>query len=255
MRFVRPALVVEGRKVLATLEHKPWAAGDDGAWIAAFPWKDAAAPDAGTVTLAVAPSVEVALDGEAPPAAEAPAEAEAEVPAPGPVGAAGEIRPLRDELRMLERRLDEMRDELHETRAIAAEREARCRELERAASRERHATDEAGAGAGEIMRSQAMALLDRDRAVAQLEEAVVDREAAVRTHKRMQAQRDEARRQRDDVLLAHRELQEQRSGERGTAREDGVTTYDMWVMRVLGGVAALAFVSLLVMILKALFAI
>jgi hypothetical protein len=105
------------------------------------------------------------------------------------------------------------------------------------------------------MRSQAMALLDRDRAVAQLEEAVVDREAAVRTHKRMQAQRDEARRQRDDVLLAHRELQEQRSGERGTAREDGVTTYDMWVMRVLGGVAALAFVSLLVMILKALFAI
>ena len=38
MRFVRPALVVDGRQVLATLEHKPWAADGDGAWTAAFPW-------------------------------------------------------------------------------------------------------------------------------------------------------------------------------------------------------------------------
>ena len=30
MRFVRPALLVDGRKMLATLEHKPWAVGSDG---------------------------------------------------------------------------------------------------------------------------------------------------------------------------------------------------------------------------------
>ncbi|MEA2220263.1 MAG: hypothetical protein QOJ35_2889, partial [Solirubrobacteraceae bacterium] len=37
------------------------------------------------------------------------------------------------------------------------------------------------------------------------------------------------------------------------AREQRVTKWDMWVIRVLGTVAALSFISLLVMILKAFF--
>ena len=36
-------------------------------------------------------------------------------------------------------------------------------------------------------------------------------------------------------------------------RGAGVTPYDMWAIRILGSVAALAFISLLVMILKAFF--
>ena len=36
-------------------------------------------------------------------------------------------------------------------------------------------------------------------------------------------------------------------------RDGGVTSYDMWVIRILGSVAAVAFISLLVMILKAFF--
>jgi hypothetical protein len=36
-------------------------------------------------------------------------------------------------------------------------------------------------------------------------------------------------------------------------REHVVTRYDMWAVRILGSVAALAFISLLVMILKAFF--
>ena len=236
-----------------------------------------------------------------------------------------------------------MREELHETRAIAAEREARCRELERAASRERRAAEQAEAGSDELVRAQAMAVLDRDRAVQQLAEAVADREAAVRTRARMQvqhdealaqraaaqaqrdeaiAERDEARRQRDEVLLAHRALQEQLKGEWASSeraqppppatvpvralapaaapvtapeepptavlrpsgharagseqpsgvrvipatrtvgahlhraqreRDHGVTRFDMWAIRILGSVAAVAFISLLVMILKAFF--
>ena len=39
MRFVRPALVVDGRRVLATLEHKPWAARPTAAGPRRFPWK------------------------------------------------------------------------------------------------------------------------------------------------------------------------------------------------------------------------
>lgn len=336
MRFVRPALIVEGRKLLATLEHKPWAIGPDDRWMAAFAWEGGAPPDLSGVILAVAPSIEVPLDRESapppPPAAEAMALAPAAEPPPAPVAQAGQ--PLRDELRALEGRLDAVREELHEARAIAAEREARCRELEQAAARERRAAEQAGdaraARALEseraridddaLVRAHAIAVRDRDRAVAQHEEAVVDREAAVRTRRRMEAQRDEAlaqrdaaqaqreqaaserdeaRSQRDEILLAYRTLEQQLKSDRASSqraqppegprerpvgsgasrteapsgvrvvpgarkvaahlhrgereRERGVTKYDMWMIRILGSVAALAFISLLVMILKAFF--
>ncbi|MEA2220500.1 MAG: hypothetical protein QOJ35_3126, partial [Solirubrobacteraceae bacterium] len=316
MRFVRPALIVDDRQVLATLEHKPWAAEPDGAWVAAFPWKQPRV-DVGGVTLAVAPSVEVPLDREAqppaprptraaepaptappvppaprparaaeaaqptappvplaprparaaeptpepappaplaprsaraaetapspaPPAPLAPRPTRASEPAPEPAPPSEEAapqtrvrelrEPLRDELAAVERRLDDVRDELHEARAIAAERASRCRELERLVAGERQAARQAQATDDELVRSHAMAVLDRDRALAQLEEAVGAREAAVRARKRSEAQRDEglargeaaearrdealaerdeARRQRDDVLLGYSTLQAQ----------------------------------------------
>jgi hypothetical protein len=325
VRFVRPGLVVDGRRVLATLEHKPWAVRDDGAWIAAFPWERGL--DVGGVTLVVAPSVEVPLDRELDPPAPVLREV-AIIPAAPP-------EPLRDELRSIERELDATHAELRDAQAQAAEREARCRELEQAVARERHTTSAAQVADDELLRAHAMAILDRDRALAQLAEAVDDREAAVRARTRMErqrdeavavreaagarrdealAERDEARRQRDELLLAHQALQAQlTSALAETARTEalpslepgrteplpsleparreplpslepartdapigvrtipaartiaaslhrsqrergaGVTRYDMWAIRILGSVAALAFISLLVMILKAFF--
>ena len=42
-RFVRPVLTLRvaggRRRLLAVLEHKPWAADEGAAWIAAFPWE------------------------------------------------------------------------------------------------------------------------------------------------------------------------------------------------------------------------
>ena len=42
-RFVRPVLTVQvaggRRRLLAVLDHKPWAADEGAAWIAAFPWE------------------------------------------------------------------------------------------------------------------------------------------------------------------------------------------------------------------------
>src|SRR3954465_11695219 len=42
-RFMRPALIVEAgddrRRMLALLEHKPWAADEGEEWVAAFPWQ------------------------------------------------------------------------------------------------------------------------------------------------------------------------------------------------------------------------
>jgi hypothetical protein len=406
LRFLRPALVVKGRKVLATLEHKPWATSSDGAWTAAFPWKEGAELDVGEVTLVVAPSVAVPLDREA---------VDDEVASPGtePVDLPDPRQPLHDELHALERQLAELREALaaaaeHEARerqleraaagereaqlerAVAGEREAqverapageRAAQLERAvagereavgeraaqfergvageraavgereaqlelgAAGEREALEEATAGgrrgpgaaqiAGdELVRAHAMAVLDRDRAHAQREEAVVDREAAVRARTRMEAERDEAlaqreaaqaqreeaiaqrddaRRERDEFLLAHRALQGQRTSgwaraermqppavtdapppaadeptrplpapepprtirgdrvqeplgvrralgtdlrtQRERDRDAGFTEFGMWAIRVLAGVAAVTFIWLLVMILRAFFGI
>ncbi len=306
VRFVRPGLVVDGRRVLATLEHKPWAAGTDGGWIAAFPWKRGL--DMAGVSLVVAPSVEVPLDREAA----VPSSETADGLVSAPLAVVEE--PLRDELAGIEHQLDAMHAELREARAHAAEREERCRELEQAVAHERQAADAAQDADDEFVRSHAMAVLDRDRAMAQHAAAVGDREAAVRARKRMErqrddavaaaeaaearrsealAERDEARKQRDELLLAHQALQAQvkrewvqeaapaavpeRSADPGREqpigvrtipaarkvagslhrsqreREHVVTRWDMWAVRILGSIAALAFISLLLMILKAFF--
>ena len=59
-RFVRPVLVVqagdEQRRMLALLEHKPWAADDGEEWIAAFPWEGPPL-ELTAAELAVAPSL------------------------------------------------------------------------------------------------------------------------------------------------------------------------------------------------------
>lgn len=78
MRFVRPTLLADDRRILATLEHKPWAPSNGAPWTAAFPWTGGVAVDADSLALVVAPKVIVPL-GET--ATRAPAVAEA---APGP---------------------------------------------------------------------------------------------------------------------------------------------------------------------------
>jgi hypothetical protein len=63
-RFVRPVLVVqavdERRRMLAVLDHKPWAAEDGDEWIAAFPWEGEPL-ELTAAELAVAPSLAVDL--------------------------------------------------------------------------------------------------------------------------------------------------------------------------------------------------
>lgn len=245
MRFVRPALIVDGRKRLATLEHKPWAAAPDGAWTAAFPWKHRGPPDAAGVTLVVAPSVEVPLDRHATEslaavatpspfaAGEATSEPDgdpAELSRSAGGQAASEPRPG-DEAQPA--RTDQPELLLAELREAAAAREQRCRELEGALNRERRAAHDALVDRDEATRIYATAASDRDRAIAQHAEAVNDREAAVRSRGRMEAERDEAfaqrdealskrdelarkldetHRQREEILLAHQALQRQLRG-------------------------------------------
>src|SRR5436309_8604741 len=59
-RFVRPTLTLRAagrrRRMIALLEHKPWAADDEAAWIAAFTWRGPPEDIAGA-RLEVAPDV------------------------------------------------------------------------------------------------------------------------------------------------------------------------------------------------------
>jgi hypothetical protein len=63
-RFLRPTLDVEleggPRRMLAVLEHKPWAADDGEQWVAAFDWEGDPA-DLAAVELAVGPELAVEL--------------------------------------------------------------------------------------------------------------------------------------------------------------------------------------------------
>ncbi|MEA2231632.1 MAG: hypothetical protein QOD83_1448 [Solirubrobacteraceae bacterium] len=315
MRFVRPTLVAGGRRALATLEHKPWAPAPGKPWTAAFPWEGAEV-EVDDLSLTVAPSVTVTLDPQSPaddetqPLVFVGASAPDHEPPPAPVAE----EDGRAEFDDLQRRLEE-------AQALNASLDARCLELEQAVRRQQRKTQDAGEGHEDLEHARTVAQRDRDRALAQVEEAVQDREAALRTRARMEMQRDEAVRahaaadarlakaiadrdeakaQRDEVLLAYRALQRQFVSERadadreqdlaasprgddnefdGAAEADpktplGVRTvpaarsvmaelqrtkpeskmllsqFDLWVMRVLGTVAALCFISLLVMILR-----
>jgi hypothetical protein len=211
LRFVRPALVVKGRKVLATLEHKPWATSSDGPWTAAFPWKEGVELDVGAVMLVVAPSVEVPLDREVVDAEAAPS-----TPPPADPPDLPDVRQtLRDELRALERQLAELREAL----AVADEHEAQHR-----AAQAR--SEEAIAQRGDAVVRREEAIVQRGDAVARREEALARRGDAVARSEEAIAQRDDAvaRRheaiaQRDDAVARRREAIAQRDDAEARSEE------------------------------------
>src|SRR5438067_3322538 len=63
-RFVRPALELDAggtrHRLLALLDHKPWAPGDNGRWQAAFTW-DGHVDDVEAAQLTVAPGIVIEL--------------------------------------------------------------------------------------------------------------------------------------------------------------------------------------------------
>lgn len=291
LRFVRPTLVASDRRILATLEHKPWAPSLDSTWTAAFPWNGDDV-DADDLVLAVSPQVTVPLGDASAVPVPAPAppprvSATRSAPAPAPAPAV-KLAPVPDPVRDPEPAFVAPPPNLDAARIATLETEV-----------------------DDLARALAAAERDRERALAQLAEAVAAREAAVRTRARMElaqdealqrreraeaalaaveAQRDEAVSQRDEVLLAYRALQRNVQAER--AQEDravappdpdgadpdepiGVRTMpaartvmaelqrptkpagrlpfsivDLWVVRVLGTVAAACFILLLISILR-----
>ncbi|MEA2157469.1 MAG: hypothetical protein QOE11_3609 [Solirubrobacteraceae bacterium] len=290
VRFVRPTLVAGDREVLATLEHKPWAPRPDRAWTAAFPWTGevpdpgrlllAVAPSV-TVPLGGPPAADpepalalVALGGEELAPTRAPAPATERLP---PATERMNARLLEQELEMLSRERDELRARLEEAHELARTRTA--------AERGR---DNALAQLAEAVADREAAVRSRTRMQLGHAEAIAGQEAAAAAVQRAERDREEARSQRDEVLLAYRALQRHVQSERAESDRSehpgeldadleeplGVRTmpaartimaelqrpapsskfvisqFDIWVVRVLGSVAAACFILLLLAIIR-----
>jgi hypothetical protein len=205
-RFLRPTLDVQvggqRRRMLAVLEHKPWAAEEGEEWVAAFLWTgpQARLEDA---ELTVSPDLAVQL-----PLPDASVEDEDEAAAPG-----GERRPARrprtavleaelaaalaeverrdEELARVRESHSEAARELRE-RARTAQETARSLESELQRARDQVAATEAQADTKltDLRKERDAALAARDRAAAETADLRAERDAAVKRAKAVEAERD-----------------------------------------------------------------
>ena len=244
-RFVRPVLWLHQgesrRRLVAVLDHKPWAVVDGDTWLAAFPWD-------GEKLVVERAELEVGreLVVELPvPGGKAVAE-----PRPAVARRPTEVERLRDQLaeetrerRELQREVDAHQREADTLARVRAERDAAREEAERArADGERLVNDEYR------QRERAMVAADeataaRDLAVRQLAAArdayteLETRLAAIETerdaaaagtadHDRLAAERDRLAAERDELTAvarscrgrARRGIRRARRGRRGAGR-------------------------------------
>ena len=191
-RFLRPTLDVEvdgaPRRMLAVLEHKPWAADDGEEWVAAFDWTGEPV-ELAVAELAVAPELAVVL----PPPTGAPAKKKARR-----ARAAGErVAAAPPRAQALEAAVAEAQAEVADLRdRLAAEQKAwqhRVEEVEALRGESAAATRAAEAERDEAVAARDKAISERDELVSAREAATAERDAAV-------AARDEAAAARDAAL-------------------------------------------------------
>jgi hypothetical protein len=235
-RFVRPVLMVqagdEQRRMLAVLDHKPWAADDGEEWIAAFPW-EGAPMELSAAELAVAPSLAVDLPmppvpghrrkapaasegplparrGPAKEAAPAPPTAPA-TPAAAPEPPAEELEALRAQLageratvRRLTASLEDAQQGLAAARAAADDHDALERERDAALVARDEALARSGVDNDAVIEERDLAVHERSAALYERDEALDERAAANFERKNAIAERDAAFAERDRAVEAHR---------------------------------------------------
>src|SRR4051794_6396608 len=198
LRFMRPALDLRSNgdryRLLALLEHKPWAAEDGDEWVAAFPW-DGDPPELTQAELAVGPSVAVELS--APDAPAKPKQPRASSRKPKPRVQA------REPSERAEAKLRELREERD---AALAARDAALAERDAALA----AREPAGAEQDALVRERDEALRERDRLAQDREAAIAARDAAMAQVEAAIAERNEALGERGAVLRARALAEEER---------------------------------------------
>ena len=187
-RFVRPVLWLyhgeDRQRLVAVLDHKPWAVGEGAQWVAAFPWSGGKL-EAERAELEVGTELVVQLPVPGGPVPKEPQTAKARQPT--------EVERLRGQLaaetkerRALQESLDKTSREAETVARVRAERDAAREEAEHArADGERLVNDE---------------YRQRERALATTEEALVRQREA-------EAARDLAERQLGAARTSHSELE------------------------------------------------
>jgi hypothetical protein len=220
-RFMRPSLNVDvargRRRLIALLEHKPWAAGDGDTWVAAFPW-DGEREGVGPAVLEVGAGLSVPLPAPREPhhvREEAAKLASAPPPAP-PVVPERSAEDQRDEelwraraaVGTARREAELAREQMAAQRSRAAEQvrdaEAARAVAERERDRLRQETsavrarfeEELAAAREETVRLRG-ALEARAAEVEERERALETREADLGAREGITDERDAARRERD----------------------------------------------------------
>ena len=204
-RFLRPTLDVEvrgeRRRMLALLEHKPWAAEEGEEWVAAFAWTgDRARLDDAELTVSPDLAVQLPLPDTDDDAIEATVTAAERLPARRPrtavledelAAALAEVRQRDGELAQIRDTHSEMTRELRE-RARTAQEKAKQLETELEAVRGRMAAAEE-----EVESERRSAEEDRRR---QLDSMREERDAATADRNRGEAEAEAARADRDEAL-------------------------------------------------------
>jgi hypothetical protein len=237
-RFMRPALTVlaDGRRVrlLADLEHKPWAAEDGEPWLAEFPCEfDRSAVQEAELT--VAPDITVALPitgatrsagkrGRSKPAvAEAPARAPVTVapaarPTERPSDASGSGQDMRRRLTEVQQERRRLADEVERLGTERTAAEGRSAELSARLDQLISERDELRSTRAEESARSRDARSAQDRMAAELETVRRERAAALESA--------EAARETSDRFLNERAAALAAQGRAESEREEAVTARD-----------------------------
>jgi hypothetical protein len=205
-RFIRPTLTVtvdeKPVRLLADLDHKPWAAEDGQPWVAAFPTRFEGEVQHAELTVAPDITIELRAPGarpagkrrtrSAPDVQRKPTQRRAEG------GDAAALSPESDDAVALGRKLADARQRQHELQ----------RQLDRAeADRARAAArmDELLGNLSAAMHEREQAQADRDQALARVEELVRENTAGAAEREAAIEERDSARQERGAALQMHQE--------------------------------------------------
>ena len=214
-RFLRPTLDlhVDGRhrRLLALLEHKPWAADDGEEWVAAFGWQGEPLQVDGA-ELAVGPDLAIELpppSGGRPPSSDDSSRPSAELLAAGRPRAEIELElsAAREEAERLGRELERLRT-THTTRVeelqkrISSEREEVTdlkTELEAARAAAAAAEAESAERLANLSKERDAAVAASSAALAETKRIESERDAALRARAGVEQERDAAVRARDSA--------------------------------------------------------
>jgi hypothetical protein len=222
-RFLRPTLDVdvdgEPRRMLALLEHKPWAADDGEKWIAAFEWTgEPVALEAAELAVGSDLAVELPAPSGAPrPKRRARATADRL-----------EARPPRTQA--LEAELAAARAEAEELRGeLTAERRTREKLAEEVRELRRERADGQTA-ATELEKARDAALAERDAASAERDSSVAEREAAVAEREAARAEAAAAASEREKAIRERAALEHELTAAQ-QARDKARQERNAWLTR------------------------